>query len=254
MVDLGAPLNERQREALRWIADGCPAEGDVMGRKRSARALADRRMAVVSRRGGAWTATLTDAGRFYLEHGHHQVSTPVAGKPAHRALEEARAVEPTPSRKRGRLRAHAPSAGRGAVVKPDRTGKPMRYRIVVSRVQVAERYVRAPNEEQATKKVQEELSRQYGFMGQWRTVDTDIDVAATDPALDHAPGPLNGNGAALLSIKDAAAHLGIPEATVRQLVAAGEIPNVPIGSRRYISREDLIDFIHAHTHLGDSPR
>ncbi len=43
----------------------------------------------------------------------------------------------------------------------------MRYRVVVSRVQVAERNVRAVSEEEAIKQVQAELERPYGFLGAW---------------------------------------------------------------------------------------
>jgi len=60
------PLNARQVEVLRWIADGHPATDDGQGSfKRTAAALQDRRLVRISRRGGTWTATLTDGGRHY---------------------------------------------------------------------------------------------------------------------------------------------------------------------------------------------
>ena len=43
----------------------------------------------------------------------------------------------------------------------------MRYKIVVSRVQVAERHVRATTEDDTIRKVQQELERPYGFLGGW---------------------------------------------------------------------------------------
>jgi hypothetical protein len=72
MVDLYGRLNDRQLRVLRWVADGYPADGmtDEFF-KRSAASLQDRRLVVVSRRRGSWQAEVTDAGRFYLEHGHH---------------------------------------------------------------------------------------------------------------------------------------------------------------------------------------
>jgi hypothetical protein len=41
----------------------------------------------------------------------------------------------------------------------------MRYKVVVTRVQVAERFVRASSEEQAAAKIQEEFERSYGVFG-----------------------------------------------------------------------------------------
>ena len=39
--------------------------------RRSTYALRDRGLVTVSRRGGGWRAEVTEAGRFYLQHGHH---------------------------------------------------------------------------------------------------------------------------------------------------------------------------------------
>ena len=130
----------------------------------------------------------------------------------------------------------------------------MRYRVVVSRLQVAERRVRAVNEEEAVKQIQVELDRPYGFLGSWQTTNTDIDVTETESALDHAPPPPDEDGRALLSIKDAAAHLGVSSAVLYELVNTAEIHHVAIGRRKYISREGLKAFIESHTHLGMSSR
>jgi hypothetical protein len=69
-VRLSDPLNERQLAVLRWIADGCP-DGVMDGHafKVTARALHDRKLVAVSKHGGAWQATVTERGEFYLEHG-----------------------------------------------------------------------------------------------------------------------------------------------------------------------------------------
>ena len=63
------PLNDRQREVLRWIADGCPA-GVMEGHshKTTARALATRRLVKVSKQKDSWSAELTADGRYYLDH------------------------------------------------------------------------------------------------------------------------------------------------------------------------------------------
>ena len=126
----------------------------------------------------------------------------------------------------------------------------MRFRVMVSRVQVAERYVRAVDEDDAVRKVQDELSRPYGFLGGWRTIDTDLDVAEAESSLPTAPAPLGEGGTALLPLKQAAAHLGISYGTLWQLVRSGEIDHVEIGSRRFISRDGLKAFIDANTRRG----
>jgi excisionase family DNA binding protein len=130
----------------------------------------------------------------------------------------------------------------------------MRYRVVVSRVQVAERHVRAVNEEEAIKRIQAELDRPYGFLGSWRTTNTDIDVTEAERALETSPPQVSDEGRTLLTIKEAAAHLGVSYGTLYELVNTAEIAHVAIGRRKYISREDLKSFIESHTRLGTSPR
>ena len=74
---LDKPLNARQLELLQWIAGGCP--GRVMqghGYKTSAVALQSRRLVKISRRGGVWTAQITEAGLAYLETGHFPARLP----------------------------------------------------------------------------------------------------------------------------------------------------------------------------------
>jgi hypothetical protein len=70
VVDFRAPLNDRQLEVLRWIAQGCP-EGVMKGHlhKQIAVALQNRRLVQISKKGGSWRAVATDAGRHYAEHG-----------------------------------------------------------------------------------------------------------------------------------------------------------------------------------------
>lgn len=68
------PTNDRQLDVLRLISSGDDVE---TGSKTSARALHSRGLVVISTRGG-WTAEITEAGRFYLRHGHHPLLTAVA--------------------------------------------------------------------------------------------------------------------------------------------------------------------------------
>jgi len=67
---LTAPLTERQQQVLRWIADGCPTKAATgHTHKITARALQSRRLVTISTSGGVWSATVTDAGAYYLQHG-----------------------------------------------------------------------------------------------------------------------------------------------------------------------------------------
>ncbi len=69
---------------LRRIADGDDlSDPDVVSLRLSARALASRGLVTVSRRDG-WRATITDAGRSYVQHGHHP-ELPVTGDQGDRA-------------------------------------------------------------------------------------------------------------------------------------------------------------------------
>lgn len=67
-----ARLNERQLELLRTIAAGQDDLKEVWSEVAlSAQALQSRGLVKLTRSAGARQAEVTDAGRFYLEHGHH---------------------------------------------------------------------------------------------------------------------------------------------------------------------------------------
>lgn len=71
-VRLTDPLNAKQLDVLRWIADGCP--DGVMSdgtHKLTARALHSRRLVTITKRKGSWSATMTSTGHYYLEHGRY---------------------------------------------------------------------------------------------------------------------------------------------------------------------------------------
>lgn len=89
----------------------------------------------------------------------------------------------------------------------------MKYKVVVTRVQVAERFVRATSEEDAAEKIQEEIDRLYGYLGSWKTTSTDVEVVEADEQTTIHPQSLLGDGPFLLSVKEAAAALGIGEGT-----------------------------------------
>ena len=65
-------LREQQIAVLRWIADGCPPRVMVgFTYKTTGYALRDRGLVYISKRGGRWSATITEAGTYYLEHGDY---------------------------------------------------------------------------------------------------------------------------------------------------------------------------------------
>lgn len=72
------PVNVRQLEVLRWIADRCPVgkwPEDDFSHRTSAAALKSRGLVKVSGRGKTWSAAATEAGTHYLEHGTYPPST-----------------------------------------------------------------------------------------------------------------------------------------------------------------------------------
>jgi len=128
----------------------------------------------------------------------------------------------------------------------------MRYRIRVTRVQVAERSVLAKDEEHAMDRVRAELDQPYGFFGRWQTAAPEAEIVAVEPREGLTP-TVPGEGPLLMSIKDAAAHLGLPYGRVYELVNAGEIDHVRVGRRTYISRASVTKFIEENTRSGYQP-
>lgn len=253
-------LTERQIGVLRWIADGCPERSwPDETHKHTARALQSRGLAEVGRIRKIWTATITEAGRYYLAHGAYE---------PRRVFEADRFVGKRPS---GRTRQTNPGPGdppldatASAMRRIAHRPKPtevkqtrreiketyVRYKVVVTRVQVAERFVRATTEEDAAAKVQEEFDRPYGYFGSWKTTNSEIDVIEAEQTTVIGPTHLSNEGPLLLSVKDAAKALGISYSTLYQMMNQGDIEWVAIGSRKFISREHLMDFIKANTYKG----
>jgi hypothetical protein len=67
----------------------------------------------------------------------------------------------------------------------------MRYKVVVTRVQVAERFVRATSEQDATEKVQAEFDRPYGYFGSWKTTTSEIEVVEAEQTTVIGPTQLS---------------------------------------------------------------
>lgn len=128
----------------------------------------------------------------------------------------------------------------------------MRYRIQVARTQVAERVVAALDEDEALAKVRDELDRSFGFMGRWET--TAEEIASVEPLpRDITPGLTGGapdGGPLLMSVVDAAKHVGVSRGAMYELVNSGEIEVVRLGRRILISRDAIARFIEAHSQAG----
>lgn len=109
---------------------------------------------------------------------------------------------------------------------------------------------RAPSEEEVADKVQQEFDRPYGYFGSWKTTNSEIDVIEAEQTTVIGPTHLSADGPLLLSIKDAAKAFGISYSTLYQMLNQGDIEHVLIGSRKYLSREKLHEFIERNTHRG----
>lgn len=118
----------------------------------------------------------------------------------------------------------------------------MRYSFRVVRTQTAERSIRAVDEDAAMEKLRDELDRPYGFFGPWEQVALDVELVAIDSGVVSEAKAADG-GPLLLSVKDAAEHLGISRGTLYELVNSGEIESLRIGRRRLISRDALNRFV-----------
>jgi len=65
-------LNDTQLRVLQWVANGADLDNPPNGTfKTSAVALQNRSLVDLDKRRGHWRIAITEAGKFYLEHGHH---------------------------------------------------------------------------------------------------------------------------------------------------------------------------------------
>lgn len=124
----------------------------------------------------------------------------------------------------------------------------MRYKVVVTKVEVAELWVRAADEESAAKKVKDELTTSWAYTGRWETKATDVHVVDSQPEAGLAnQGEVSAAGPMLLKLKDAATELGISYGTLHALMKERGIEYTKVGSGKYISRASLVAFIEANT-------
>src|ERR1700674_2900226 len=123
----------------------------------------------------------------------------------------------------------------------------MRSRFRIIRTQTAERSIRASDEDAAMQKVREELGQPYGFLGRWENAALEVELLSVDSGVEIQPQAVDG-GPLLLSVKDAATHLGISRGLMYELLNTGEIESLRIGKRRLISRDALHRFVETNSH------
>lgn len=124
----------------------------------------------------------------------------------------------------------------------------MRFKVVVTKVEVAELWVRATDEEAAAQKVRDELITPWSYAGRWDTKATEVQVVDVQPEPGGAsPNLASTSGPMLLKLKDAAVELGISYGTLHALMKDGGIEYTKVGSGKYISRASLAAFIESNT-------
>lgn len=185
-------LNQAQSALLQWIAAGNPAGAATNPQRVSARALASRRLVTIKGRCARWTATLTNAGRHYLEHddyppGHFgPVPQPRTPQPA--------IVEHAPPTTSTSDHSEHQRQRRGRDAKPSAPPKP--------------------------------------------EVDLTVDSPAGKRRRGHAPlgdslfsaeQPDAYNEKILITVKEAAWMLSLPEHAIRAAVSTGDLDRVFIG-------------------------
>lgn len=122
----------------------------------------------------------------------------------------------------------------------------MRYRFRIIRTQTAERSIRASDEDAAIRKLRDELAQPYGFFGRWEDAALDVELVGVERSVETHVQGVEG-AALLLSVKDAAVHLGISRGLMYELLQRGEIESPRIGKRRLVSREALGRFVENNT-------
>ncbi|MEU8890416.1 hypothetical protein [Streptomyces sp. NPDC048442] len=132
-----SPLNDRQLALLTRIGDGStPVTSDNPELAVTARALKARGLITMPRQGGKWQAQIAEAGRFYLENGHH----PDRPDPTPRKQQ----ATPSPPQQRSLVESKPKPAPRRSA-KPPRSSPAEVGAALISEVQQAGRFLRIPD-------------------------------------------------------------------------------------------------------------
>lgn len=250
-------LTVAQQTLLASIVEGCPPgvyPDDEFSHRVSARALKNRGLIEIVGHGKSWRATPTERGRRWPEATEEdRRERERLERPARTVVVE-QGVSKAESGSLARAMRRMPRPGRTPkkipVKQANKQETYMRYKVIVTRVQVAEKWVRATDEEDAARKVQEEFTKPYSYFGNWETKASEVEIVEAEQTTVIHPNKLSESGPMLLSLKDAGAALGIPYSALYELTNRGDIEYTKIGSRKYIQRESLMHFIATNTHRG----
>ncbi|WP_257134520.1 PE-PGRS family protein [Streptomyces sp. ms115] len=142
-------MNDRQLALLTRIEDGTdPVTSDSPELAVTARALRDRGLVTMPRKRGRWQAEITDAGRFYLEHGHHPDRPELAPRKPRAAASEAEVSTASGPSQGADLPTETKPAPKRAV-KPPRPSLAAVGPALIAQVQEAGRFLRIPNPNEA---------------------------------------------------------------------------------------------------------
>lgn len=111
---------------------------------------------------------------------------------------------------------------------------------------------RAADEDAALEQVRRQAESTISLYGGWTTEAIDAEVIEMESTYSLNGAPVPG-GAALMSVEELAAHVGVRRGALYEWIQRGEIEAVRIGARVFIRREVLSDFITAHSRVGNRP-
>lgn len=248
-------LTLSQAAVLSWIVEGCP-DGvypeDSFAHRISARALVSRGLGESERARAVVVAVPTDSGRVWPGLTDNDAAE------LERANQQVGAVQGRPSSEKSTATASQYLRRRPAPAKPvpimhiNKQETYMRFKVMVTRAQVAERWIRGVDEEDAARKVREEFEKPYAYFGHWETKASEIEIVEVEQTMVIPPNLLDESEPMLLTVEDAAQALGIPHRGLGELASRGDIEFTRVGSRKYIPRESLLAFVRENTHRGDA--
>lgn len=241
MVEKKAGLTPLQIEVLEWIKAGQPSgvfgdNGDLTYRSH-ARWLEKCGLVSISGSGDTWRVKLTDRGRRWPEMSAYARS---AVKSRGGGRKSSSATSSRSSRRQN-------TSGQSAVEPASGSAVDARYHVQVTRVQVAEKWVEAGSEAEATQRVLGEFSDPNSHRRKWKTTSTTSKVLEVEQREQSYSAKAEDDEPLLLSLDGAARTLGLPREVIDELVHTGKIGWIQVASSKLISRESLDKFVKDNT-------
>lgn len=197
------PLNTAQVAVLRWLADGNPCAEASNSQRLSARALASRRLLTIKGHGAEWVATLTESGQHYLDHGDYPEGHFVYGvRPTRSSVSK-----PKPERTERSPASKSSETTVGAAPQPE---------AAVPATKRRRKAVPKPPPEPEVEVLSPAEARRRG-----KRPDADELSAGHRDAWDEK---------IMITVKEAAWMLSLPEGTIRDAAIVGDVQRVFIGN------------------------